>query len=92
MDDAASLLEIESIKQVKARYCRFLDTKDWEAWRSLFSDGFHSDTSQAGGKVIVGADDFVAVSWDELTELLAGTELVLTDAEVEELNTAWTEA
>ena len=60
MDDAASLLEIESIKQVKARYCRFLDTKDWEAWRSLFSDGFHSDTSQAGGKVIVGADEFVA--------------------------------
>ncbi len=29
---------------------------------------------------------------DQLTELLAGTELVLTDAEVEELNTAWTEA
>lgn len=60
MDDAASLMEIEAIKQVKARYCRLLDTKDWHAWRALFSDDFVSDTSQAGGKVIVGADEFVA--------------------------------
>jgi hypothetical protein len=60
MDDAAALLEIEAIKQLKARYCRYLDTKDWDAWRSLFSDDFLSDTSQAGGKVIRGADEFVA--------------------------------
>jgi hypothetical protein len=60
MDDAATLLEIESIKRLKARYCRYLDTKDWDAWRSLFADGFLSDTSAAGGKVIEGADDFVA--------------------------------
>jgi hypothetical protein len=60
MDDAATLLEIEAIKQLKARYCRLLDTKDWQAWRSLFSDDFLSDTSKAGGKVIRGADEFVA--------------------------------
>ena len=60
MDDAATLLEIEAIKQLKARYCRYLDTKDWDAWRSLFSDDFLSDTSLAGGKVISGADEFVA--------------------------------
>jgi SnoaL-like protein len=60
MDDAAALLEIEAIKQLKARYCRLLDTKDWDAWRILFSDDFLSDTSQAGGKVIRGADEFVA--------------------------------
>jgi SnoaL-like domain len=54
------LSEIESIKQLKARYCRFLDTKDWVAWRGLFTDDFESDTSEAGGKVIAGADDFVA--------------------------------
>ena len=56
----AVLAEIESIKQLKARYCRFLDTKDWEAWRGIFTDDFVSDTSEAGGKVIAGADDFVA--------------------------------
>ena len=60
MDDAATLLEIEAIKQLKARYCRLLDTKDWQAWRGLFSDDFLSDTSKAGGKVIRGADEFVA--------------------------------
>ncbi|XTP36783.1 nuclear transport factor 2 family protein [Mycobacterium sp. TJFP1] len=60
MDDAAALVEIEAIKQLKARYCRFLDTKDWDSWRSLFVDDFHSDTAGAGGKVIDGADEFVA--------------------------------
>ncbi|MDX1886285.1 nuclear transport factor 2 family protein [Mycolicibacterium sp. 120270] len=60
MDDATTLLEIEAIKQLKARYCRLLDTKDWQAWRALFSDDFLSDTSKAGGKVIRGADEFVA--------------------------------
>jgi len=60
MDAAESLLEIEAIKQLKARYCRLLDTKDWQGWRAIFSDDFRSDTSPSGGKVIVGADDFVA--------------------------------
>jgi hypothetical protein len=60
MDDATALLEIEAIKQLKARYCRYLDTKDWQAWRNLFSDDFLGDTSPAGGKVIQGADEFVA--------------------------------
>jgi SnoaL-like domain len=60
MDDATALLEIEAIKQLKARYCRYLDTKDWQSWRSLFADDLLSDTSPAGGKVIRGADEFVA--------------------------------
>jgi SnoaL-like domain len=45
---------------LKARYCRLLDTKDWEAWRAIFADDFLSDTSEAGGKLIRGADEFVA--------------------------------
>ncbi len=58
--DATTLVAVESIKQLKARYCRHLDTKDWAAWRSLFTDDFVSDTSEAGGALIAGADDFVA--------------------------------
>lgn len=57
---ADTLPAIESIKQLKARYCRYLDTKDWAAWRTIFTDDFLSDTSEAGGAVIAGADDFVA--------------------------------
>ena len=59
-DSATTLLAIESIKQLKARYCRYLDTKDWAAWRKIFADDFVGDTTAAGGKLIVGADDFVA--------------------------------
>ena len=58
--DADTLVEIEAIKQLKARYCRYLDTKDWDAWRQIFTDDFVSDTSAAGGKVVEGADAFVA--------------------------------
>jgi hypothetical protein len=58
--DATALMAIEAIKQLKARYCRHLDTKDWAAWRAIFADDFVSDTADAGGKLIIGADDFVA--------------------------------
>jgi hypothetical protein len=60
MDDATAALEIEAIKKLKARYCRYLDTKDWQAWRDIFAADFFSDTTPAGGKVIEGADEFVA--------------------------------
>jgi SnoaL-like domain len=60
MDAAGDMLEIESIKQLKARYCRYLDTKNWSAWRAIFTDDFVSDTVEAGGQIIVGADEFVA--------------------------------
>lgn len=60
LDAATTLCELEAIKQLKARYCRYLDTKRWDDWRRLFTDDFVSDTSQAGGKRISGADDFVA--------------------------------
>jgi 3-phenylpropionate/cinnamic acid dioxygenase small subunit len=33
-------MEIESIKQLKARYYRYLDTKDWDRWRDVFTDDF----------------------------------------------------
>lgn len=60
MNDVTALREIEALKQLKARYCRLLDAKNWSAWRELFSDDFVSDTTPSGGKYIEGADDFVA--------------------------------
>jgi hypothetical protein len=59
-DTATTLWEIEEIKQLKARYCRYLDTKQWDDWRTLFTDDFVSDTSPSGGKLIAGADEFVS--------------------------------
>ncbi|BBY20231.1 hypothetical protein MSTO_04360 [Mycobacterium stomatepiae] len=84
---AATLLAIESIKQLKACYCRYLDTKDWAAWRALFTDDFVSDTSKAGGKLIAGADDFVAFTrksigrrWQATTHQVHAPEIELTSA------------
>jgi ketosteroid isomerase-like protein len=38
MDAAAKLLAIEEIKQLKSRYFRLMDTKDWAGLRSIFCD------------------------------------------------------
>jgi SnoaL-like domain len=38
-----------AICELKARYCRFLDTKQWDAWTGLFTEDFVLDTSEAGG-------------------------------------------
>lgn len=60
VEHSEALAEIEALKQLKARYCRLLDTKDWTGWREIFADDFVSDTAGAGGMVITGADAFVA--------------------------------
>ena len=52
--------EIEAIKQLKARYFRSMDTKDWEAMRAVFTDDVTMDTTDSGGNVIQGGDDFMA--------------------------------
>ncbi|HWS93040.1 MAG TPA: nuclear transport factor 2 family protein [Mycobacterium sp.] len=31
--------ELEAIRQLKARYCRFLDTKDLASWREVLTAG-----------------------------------------------------
>jgi SnoaL-like domain len=50
-----------AICETKARYCRFLDTKQWDAWTSLFTEDFVLDTSEAGGPPpIAGRDAAVA--------------------------------
>src|SRR6516225_8563615 len=57
---ATALSEIVAIEQLKARYCRYLDGKDWRAWRDIFADDLVMDLSQAGGDVVNGADALVA--------------------------------
>ncbi|WGM47467.1 Bile acid 7-alpha dehydratase [Brevundimonas sp. NIBR10] len=38
-----------AICEVKARYCRLMDTKQWDAWRDLFTEDYELDVSEAGG-------------------------------------------
>ena len=51
--------DIEAIKQLKGRYCRTMDTKDWPGMRRVFADDVEMDTTASGGGVMVGADDFM---------------------------------
>jgi len=51
--------DIEAIRQLKARYFRTMDTKDWAGMRRVFTDDVVMDTSSSGGGVITGADDFL---------------------------------
>lgn len=49
-----------AIANVKAAYCRLLDTKDWAGWGDLFTDDFELDVSDSGGTVMKGRDTIVA--------------------------------
>lgn len=60
--------DIEAIKQLKARYCRLLDTKDWDGFRQVFADDVVVDSTGSGGQVITGADTFLAFVSTNLAE------------------------
>jgi uncharacterized protein (TIGR02246 family) len=51
--------DIEAIKQLKARYFRTMDTKDWDGMRRVFADDVTMDTTASGGGVVIGADAFM---------------------------------
>lgn len=52
--------DVEAIKQLKARYFRLMDTKDWDGFRDVFTDDVVIDTSIDGGGVVQGRDEFVS--------------------------------
>ena len=67
--NASELVEIESIKRLKARYFRLLDTKQWDAWRELFSDDFEGEVH--GPHPVIhfdSADEMVALNRRLLAE------------------------
>ena len=64
--------DLEAIKQLKARYFRTMDSKDWAAMRAVFTDDVVMDTTGAGGRLVTGADEFMA----GLQEVLAGATTV----------------
>jgi uncharacterized protein (TIGR02246 family) len=62
--------DVEAIKQLKARYFRTMDTKDWSGMRAVFTDDVVMDTSESGGGVITGADDFIAFLSETLADVV----------------------
>ena len=66
------LAELERIRQLKARYFRLLDTKQWDAWRDVFSDDFTA--------VVEGGSVHEPVRFASPEEMVAGNRKLLADA------------
>jgi uncharacterized protein (TIGR02246 family) len=62
--------DVEAIKQLKARYCRTMDTKDWAAMRQVFTDDVEMDTTASGGGVVNGADAFMSFLLDAIGDVI----------------------
>jgi len=62
------LIAIEEIKQLKARYFRFLDTKRWDEWGSVFATDVVMDVPEAD-MVVTGRAEVV----DFVRSALEGT-------------------
>ena len=61
MDHIQTLLATEEIKALKARYCRFLDTKDWAGLAALFIEDAVLDVAQdTGNPPLEGREAIIA--------------------------------
>ncbi len=56
---ANELSDRDAVAELKARYFRYLDTKDWSRFHGLFVPGAHVDVSADGGPVFDDTDVFV---------------------------------
>lgn len=52
------LVEIEQIRQLKARYFHTLDQKRWDEWEQVFCEDALIDTTQEGSPLIEGRKAF----------------------------------
>ena len=57
MADNAYIEAYIAISQVKARYCRCLDTKDWAGYADVFTEDIELDTRPAGGTITYSRDE-----------------------------------
>lgn len=59
MDPLQQLIEIEAIRNLKARYFRFLDTKDWEGFKSVWEPEIEHEMVAEQQKIHGSSEDFV---------------------------------
>ncbi|MET0902115.1 MAG: nuclear transport factor 2 family protein [Acidimicrobiales bacterium] len=62
--------DVEAIKQLKARYFRTMDTKQWDQMRAVFTDEVVMDTTASGGGIVTGADEFMSFLRDALGDVI----------------------
>jgi hypothetical protein len=57
VDKVRRLSDLDEIKQLRARYTRYIDTQDWEGMRSVITADFYSETDRGR---IDGRDEVIA--------------------------------
>lgn len=62
------LLNLEELRQLKARYCRYVDTKQWGAWRSIFTEDVEFDGLSAPFSSL---DEFISVQQERLADAVS---------------------
>jgi hypothetical protein len=77
MNDLERLVAIEEIKQLKARYFRFMDTKDWAGLETVFAPNAEfdmrseaHDRSRAAEAVVTGAPGIAAFMRNAVHDLV----------------------
>ena len=61
LTDLAKIEAYIAISEVKARYCRTLDTTDWAGYADVFTEDAELDTRPAGGSLTHGRDAVVSI-------------------------------
>src|SRR5262245_25410914 len=69
-DEVRRMADLEEIKQLKGRYCRCVDTHDWEAWANeVLTEDFRLDSdagTHVGRDVVV---EFTSSALDPTTSV-----------------------
>jgi hypothetical protein len=56
-----SFADWSGITDIKAKYCRYLDTKQWDAWRELFVEDYVLEmVTDTGTSLVEGRDEAIA--------------------------------
>lgn len=63
------MTDLEQILQLKARYFRLMDTKQWDELRTVFTEDVVIDTSDDSGTVIEGVDDYLPFLISQIGEV-----------------------
>jgi hypothetical protein len=95
VSDAERLIAIEEIKQLKARYFRCMDTKDWPGLQAVFSPdaeldmrGEAADKSKAADGLVVGAANIMLFIRNAVLELVTVHHGHMPEIEITSPNTA----
>lgn len=72
MELVEKLWAIDQIRNLKARYFRLMDTKDWEGLRNVFCDDAVFDCRTAMSLTPDGGEDWYAEGGDAIVEFIKG--------------------